>query len=1041
MYRKKSSEDYALSATHHPLDHFYVGQSPKLGDSKFEQTVLAASAGVTADMIERMTARYSIQRNGIAHSFSLIRDSVPGTFFIVHIQRGAGGQPLAHYIILPSDVLRGNQGNLRALQRILDVTPPVFPPTRQMLSAILFPQSSAVSTSDQTSDILNLMTTVHNKMDVMESLLSAIVQGVRLVIQNAPIDAAQRTNLIEGLLALLPPSVRFAVTFIGDVGFHHEVDSQVCFVREMVTATDVVRFDWENGQVFGLPLKDDYSRFTISQLRLDTSLVIERTRAMHLPAAWYLNQGHKLAEALTYASYRLKIDQALMANMPVNKEDISQILSTDPTLSDSLRAAYARYLLKMALAMQSADQADPVADMFEKLPDLEREAFDQMTQTAEKGAASVFKAIARWFARGVTLPNRTRWAQLAQRSALLAAQTLAKNRDLAGIAALSDDLNTASHALDLRPVSHPLLEALIPFATQGADLAERIFLLVATLLDIDTARQFLAAPSLRGMLPNELTLFMSALEQNAPPPAANNGLLVSAARALGTRWEGTLISQFGIWARRAGRITLVDDAAFNALARHALSEDKPQQAHIYSLIDQLSQEEIMALGPKGGMHLMRIRLALNDLEGLVAVMSQQARTFYLGEAQIRYIFVIERVFTDTPTSPEAARAAIKYLSENKIQHAPLIMAGLGTLTNRAPHPETDEVAEIIGRDIRAHPSVLDVIPPASMVKLAAYNLKSGRSKAAAESGGWVSACAAKQEKHSIDAFKLMVENIGRSGLVTPVGQDMLRSAARQIDAKELPQLQAYLAREFTAEFSAQFENTAYLNIILLGRDISGYLRAANAAWRLLAGISALYANNKTPTEDEIETMMGTMSGQVVGQERDDLRGAIAEMMKALVAAAEAKRTAKPKGDGPAATIDVIRAIGTALASDRTPPTLPSDQPLGVQDKQALKQAIMAVTAVAGRMIRPVPNGLNARTFKIEVESLLAAVPPEEVQGVRERAVILSQLGRFVYEIGSGNTNKVTEASAYAKKIDQGKQRPRNGLEFLRYLLGYFSRKG
>jgi len=1014
-----------------------------LGDVKFEQTVLAASAGVTADIIERMTARYSIQRNGVSQSFSLIRDSVPGMFYIVHIQRASGGQPLAHYIIMPSDVLRSIQGNLRALQRILDVTPPVFPPTRQTLSAILFPQSGAVNTADQTIDILNLMTTVHNKMDVMESLLSAIVQGVRLVIQNAPVDIAQRTNLMEGLLALLPPSVRFAVTFVGDVGFHHEVDSQVCFVRERVTATDVVRFDWENGQVFGLPLKDDYSRFTISQLRLDTSLVIERTRAMHLPAAWYLNQGHKLSEALTYASYRLKIDQALMANMPVNKEDISQILSTDPTLSDSLRAEYARYLLKMALAMQSADQADPVADMFEKLPDLEREAFEQMAQSAEKSAASVFKAIARWFARGVTLPNRNRWAQLGQRSALLAAQTLAKNRDLAGIASLSDDLNSASHALDLRPVSRSLLETLIPFATQGADLAERIFLLVATLLDIDTARQFLSAPSLRGMLPTELGAFINALEPNAPAPTPNSGLLINAARALGTRWEGTLISQFGTWARRAGRITLVDDAAFNALARHALAaEDQPQRARIYGLIDQLSPEEIAALGPKGGMHLMRIRLALGDFEGLVAVMAQQARTFYLGEAQIRYIFVVERVFTDTPTSPEAAHAAIKYLSENKIQNAPLIMAGLGALTQRAPHPDLDELAEIIGKAIRANTNVLEVIPPTSMVKLATYNLKSGRSKAAAESGGWVSACAVKQDKHSIDTFKLMVEQIGRGGLVTPVGQDMLRAAARQIDPKELPQLQAYLSREFTAEFSAQFENTAYLNIILLGRDISGYLRAANAAWRLLAGISALYANNKTLTEDEIEAMMSNMSGLVIGQERDDLRGAIAEMMKALVAAAEAKRTAKSRSDGPAATIDVIRAIGSALAGgDRVPPTLPPDQPLGVVDKQALKQAVMAVTAVAGRMIRPVPNGLNARTFKIEIESLIAAVPPDDVQGVKERAVILSQLGRFVYEIGVGNVNKVTEASPYAKKIDQGKQRPRNGLEFLRYLLGYFSRKG
>lgn len=1028
-----------MSATNHPLDHFYVGQSPKLGDNKFEQTVLAASAGVTADIIGRLTARYGIQRNGVAQSFSLIRDSVPGMFFIVHIQRGTGGQPLAHYILVPSDVLRSIQGNLRALQRLMDVTPPVFPPTRQMLSAMLFPQSGATNPSDQTSDILNLLTTVQNKMDVMESLLSAIVQGVRLVIQNAPVDIAQRTNFVEGLLALLPPSVRFAVTFVGDVGFHHEVDSQVSFAREMVTATDVVQFDWENGQIFGLPLKDDYSRFTISQLRLDTSLVIERTRAMHLPAAWYLHEGHKLSEALNYASYRLKIDQALMANMPVNKEDISQILATDPTLSESLRVVYARYLLKMALAMQAADQADPVADLFEKLPELEREAFEQMAQSAEKTPASVFKAVGRWFARGVNLPSRNKWLQLGQRTALMAAQALTKNRDLVGIASLADDLNTASHALDLRPVNRPLLEALIPFATQGADLAERIFLLVATLLDVDTARQFLSAPSLRGMLPSELIMFMSALEPNSP--VAGNGLLLNAARALGTRWEGTLISQFGMWARRAGKITLVDDLAFNALTRHAIDGDSALKGRIRALIDQLSQNEITALGPKGGMHLIRVRLALGDLESLAATMSQQARTFYLGEAQIRYIFVIERAFSETPNSPDSAYAAIKYLSENKIQHAPLIMAGLGSLTNRTPHPDLDELAELIGRDIRNNTTVLDVIPPTSMIKLAVYNLRAGRSKAAAESGGWVSACAAKQDKHSIDTFKLMVENIGRGDLVSREGQDMLRAAARQIDHKELPQLQAYLSREFTAEFSAQFENTAYLNIVLLGRDLPNYLRAAQVAWRLLASISALYAGNKVPTEDDIETMLNNLGGAVIGQEREDLRNGIAEMMKVLVAAAEAKRSARTRNDGPSSTIDVIRAIGSALSGDRTPPPLPADQILGVADKQALKQAVQAVTAVAGRMIRSVPNGMTSRTFKTEIESMLAALPPEDIPTVKERAVFLNQLGRFVYELGIGNTNKVTEPSPYAKKIEQGKQRPKNGLEFLRYVVGYFGRKG
>ncbi|MCU0465744.1 MAG: hypothetical protein MUF38_14400, partial [Anaerolineae bacterium] len=67
-----------MSASHYPLEHFYIGQSPTLGDGKFEQAVLAASPGITREEIDRLTARYGIQRNGVVQSFSILRDTQPG---------------------------------------------------------------------------------------------------------------------------------------------------------------------------------------------------------------------------------------------------------------------------------------------------------------------------------------------------------------------------------------------------------------------------------------------------------------------------------------------------------------------------------------------------------------------------------------------------------------------------------------------------------------------------------------------------------------------------------------------------------------------------------------------------------------------------------------------------------------------------------------------------------------------------------------------------------------------------------------------------
>lgn len=1041
-----------MSATHQPLEHFYTGLSPNLGDGKFQQTVLAASPTVKNDTIERLVARYGIQRNGVAQSFSILRDSIPNQFFAVHIQRGSGGQPIAHYILLPSKTLRENQGNLRAIMRLMDQNAPSFPPTRQTLSPLLMPMNTQVTPAEQAKDILNLLTTLQNKMPTLEALLSAVVQGVRLIVQNAPIDVAQRTGFIEGLLAMLPPSVRFAVTFAGDIAFHTDIDAQIYFPREETTATDVVRYDWQSGQIFGVPLKDEYSRFTISQLRLDTSLVIERTRSMNQPAAWYLSERHTLAEALAYASYRLKVDQALMANQPVNKEDISNILSTDPTLPDSLRASYARYLLRMAMAMQAADEADPIAEMFAKQPELEREAFEQMAQSLDDKATapSVFRAVSRWFARAVTLPNRARWAQLAQRAALTAAQHLTANRDLAGIAALADDINASSHILDLQPVSRPLLESLIPFATQGADLTERIFVLVASLVDSDSAQQFIAAPALRGMLPQDIYLFMSALHPQSPPPAPDTDLLMNAVRALGSRWESILVSQFGLWARKAGRITMLSESAFETLARHALEHEGPLRLRLHALLDQLSTEELTALGPKRGMYLMRIKLALADHKGLAQTIRQQVRIFYLGEAQIKYIFVLERVFAETANTPEAALQAIQKLTENNIQNVPIVMAGLGALLKRPPHPATDELADYVASVLHANPLALDVVPPQSLMRLVVYNFRAHRSKQAIEAAGWVAESASRQDKHGIEAVKLLVEQLGRSEILKrdegdyKEGTELLRAAIRHIDPKEMQQVNTYLEREFGGKFSGQFENTTYMNLILMSRDLPTYIKTAHLAWRLLASIQALYADSsKVPSDTDIELLMANLGGNLLGSERDEMRATLSDAVKALIATAEAKRTARPRTDGPSATVDVIRTIGTVLSGQDAPlPPLDPQQPLGIADKQALRQSLQAVIAIATRLIRPVPNSLTNQTFKVELRSLTSTLTPDEETFVKERAIILSALGKLMVEIGSGNANKLTDpASPYAKKLEQGTQKPRNALEFLRYLVGHFTRRG
>ncbi|MBK8134391.1 MAG: hypothetical protein IPK52_00915 [Chloroflexi bacterium] len=1029
-----------MAAGRSVLEHFYVSLTSKSTDAKQNIQVAAQSANIKPDIVSRLAEKYSLDRAVLPQSFSLLRDSQGGGFFAVHVMRGSGGTPLAHYIVVPSDTLRVMHGNLRALVSLLDTTAPTFAPKTTLLPLVL-PQYSPISPEQQTEDMLGLLSTAHNRMDGLEQMLAAIVQGVRLIIQNAPSDVAQRIKLVDGLLALMPPSVRFAVTFTTDSARHNDVDCQISFAREQVNSAEVVRFDWSNGQTFGMPLKDDYARFVVSQLRLDTSLVIERTSAMTPAAGWYLSQGHRLAEALSYGSYRLKVDEALLSGQPINKEDAADILQSDPTLSDSLRASYARHLLRLALVMHAVTDADPVAQLFVKFPELERDALIQLASACHKGEApDVYRLVSRWLIRDIELPSRHRWEQLAQRAALLAAKGLAEAGDLSGLSALIPELNATGRVASLGEISKPLLETLLPFATKGSDLANEMFLMVTDLMDAKEARAFLSTPSLQSLLPPALGQFMAAL--NANPKDGHAGVLLNAAKSLGTQSEGRLLSHFALWARQGGRIQLLDPQVLSALARTAIDADPETRENIFQLVEHITQDELAQFGQNASYQVLRIKLALGDYTALGVQLRLQSRTLYVGDQQFMYLKVIERLFAETPIAATEIPKAMAALAEQGIVAAPLAMAALGSLHMRETSPSVDAVAtDAIGL-IREHSDLIAVLPPVSMARLAGYLLRSNNTRGAAETAIAIAKAAEKQKVSSVDAVRQLIEAAGKDVMSRSNGSAILRGFVRHSNSKEHPQLLAYLSREFGLENGQQFENSTFIHSLMLGRDLPVFLRSAAITFRFLGALNAMFASGDGPEAETVETYLTSLPGALSQQERAELRGMLLELIKALTAATEAKRASKPREDKLTSSFDVLRAMGVALSNTAfNQPELPKNQSLGVPDKQALKQAVSAALAITLRLARPAPVTITARGVKAEVESLLLTIDDEAQQLVHERAPMLVQLARIVPEIGAEGSSNLLEANNYTKKLDIGKQKPRSELEVIRYMIGYFGRLG
>ena len=99
------------------------------------------------------------------------------------------------------------------------------------------------------------------------------MQGVPLVVQNAPQDVDSRVEFVQGLLALLPPSARFGVTFATHTVPSTQTDAQIRFHGGGKLSRETLVYDWPSGNMAGKAVDDEYSRFIISQLRLDAALV------------------------------------------------------------------------------------------------------------------------------------------------------------------------------------------------------------------------------------------------------------------------------------------------------------------------------------------------------------------------------------------------------------------------------------------------------------------------------------------------------------------------------------------------------------------------------------------------------------------------------------------------------------------------------------------------------------------------------------------------------------------------------------------------
>lgn len=1045
-----------MSTVTYALEHFYYGQSP----DHPEPQLLAKSQGVESEQVDEAIESALIPpADTPTGAWGLIRGKHANPFVMVQAQTTPANHTVWHFIIMPSDVLRAVGGNLKAIVSLTESQVPTFSKLSTKLQQLLLDHPPIISSDEQIDDILELMNYTHNQIDIIESLLAGIVQGVPMVVQGAPTDLATRVQFLQGLLALLPPSARFGVTFATHTLESTKIDAQIRFYGGEKLSRQTLVYAWQKGKLGGNVVADNYSHFVASQLRLDAELVSQQTRNLTAVAAWRIKRGEGLADALGYASHRLNLDNALVNNQPVETADVSKVLAEDPTLTDDLKIAYTHHLLAFALALGDMQHADPIAPMLRQNSDLEWAIQSQFDEAIKEGKSMlVYDALSRWMANPLG-PTGTHWVELTHRAVLSHMQTLVQKRDLKRINAFFEQLHRESPGLEIGKLIPRLIEMTLPLSVLDRDLNLTVFLIAVNYLESDVLRRLISAQKFTAQLPptlSRLAPYLTGEDAGMSP----SGLLLSAASDFGDEWRDPVLIRLAESAIRAKRPDIVDTQALGGMVGLIGTSWGVQYSQTLNWIAIMlcNDETLTRLELPGPTYLLRLLLASGGYKDTANEMLHQARVLYPGEAQSDYVSMVQRLFAETPIPIQQLPAALKALNEAGVKSLPLLMAYIGILEAHSWSSSLDRIAHQATVMLLESSNIAKVIPASAMIALLKFHISRKDVDQTIRVAGVMPQVAIREGARGINLIGRMYKLMDWDEKVRMASLELLRRYVRIAPDADARKAVTAFGREFGAGIQQATETSYAMRRLFDNIDLIEYAEFLHITAEYLYDTTLAYADkSKIPTVGALMNSLDSLGGGLSSDDRILLANELNAVGKALLELGKPWQSRSREIDqhienllqgrkDPTTALDVLWVVAGYLARGKRQPLkmhriltqhVFGDRPAPrVLDETRITNAVLesALTAFP-------PNHkitLSAESIRNEMDSLWGDINIEKQRAiVRDLMTDLQRVGELCYLIASSGNPKATEDGSFARKLEEGSQQPKSTLEMYRFVSGYF----
>lgn len=1030
------------------LEHFYYGQLIHHGVPIGDARVLARSKGVSDEQVQ--IALQVAQPPGAPNAPQLVWGVVRGNretpYVLVHAQTGAGGYSQWHYILLTGDVPRALQGHIRGYLPLIEMQMPVF----EMLGDTLAPLVISFDPQpidQQADDLLELMNLTLNITRNLEPLINAVVTGHTLVVANAPADPAARTRFVQGLLTLLPSSTRFGVTFLLDSP--NPESALITFSNSHVSEA-AVRYDWISGDT-SQAVENDYGPFITSQLRLDAGVAVRQAEALTQTAGWRFRNGDNLADALSYASQRSKVDQAVANGLPVEMESAARILADDPTLDEAARIRYARHLISFALALDDIEHVAPVALLAANTPALAKTIHEQLQQAASSGkSALVFSLLSRWL-RDPLAPQSAEWVDLFNRAALLHLRAIVQRRDLAALKAYLIEIQEFPERTLLQRALPKIVEVGVPFAGEDAQLPTILMLLAMGSLDRIRFQQLLLQPNFARYLPKDIKRFLQMLPAGGLP--AEDGALLAAVASVGASYRDEALMQFADMAFVGDRLDLLETPVLRELARvGATPLGKVFLNTLLNIARTISDEHLKELKPPAPRYILKMFATSYRYDLLLKAMGEQSRDLYGGERQAEYVKMLQEVFEDIPLPTADFQRLLDSVREYGIRDIPYLCIISGVLQSSGWSADLQDFADAATADLVSHPKYCDVIHYEAPLALLQYYLHQ-------RSGSGVNQIAqlmprvttTKEDKEGLLGIRRTYQVLMNFERLHALAFEVLRQYVRLADPRPAQRIVDYYGKELGREARAKLQRAYDFSTFMDRQPLVDYAYIVEDTAQLIENALAAYQREK-PTGNQIQVFYDTLRVRVDAATREKLGVEVMNFARSLALIARQSDARLSTGmlnglaagrENPRNIVDVFRVGGGKLLNGQVLPArlkqADAPTPFGEVPTQELYNRLIYANAVLRQPLVVWPSGKavtwTAAAVVDELDSMLKMLPADTGADTAQRlGNAWQRLADFIPLFMKDVDSNILDAdNRTGRKLDNMTMQPRYALEFFRYL--------